>query len=56
MDHERCAVADLTAPKGCESRLLELGVEHLPLNERSGFSFVVFGVDDNVQSEFAHLA
>ena len=56
MDHERCAVSDLAAPKGCESRLSELGVEHLPLSDRSGLSAVVFRDDDNVQLEFAYLA
>jgi hypothetical protein len=55
MDHERCALANHAALEECESRVSELGVEHLALNDQSGFAVVVFRDRDNVQLEFAFL-
>ena len=44
--------ADLEA---WESRLTELRVEHSPINDREGYSVLVFRDPDNVQLEFISM-
>ena len=52
LDHVGFGVADHAALEAWERRLVELGVEHSPVNDQTGYSAVVFRDPDNIQLEF----
>jgi glyoxylase I family protein len=52
LDHVGFTVADHAELEAWESRLTELGVDHSPINDKDGYSVLVFRDPDNVQLEF----
>jgi glyoxylase I family protein len=52
LDHVGFTVANHAELEAWESRLTELGVDHSPINDKDGYSVLVFRDPDNVQLEF----
>jgi catechol 2,3-dioxygenase-like lactoylglutathione lyase family enzyme len=55
LDHFSFGVSDRAELDAWEGRLTELGVEHSPINDRQGYSVVVFRDPDNIQLEFISM-
>jgi catechol 2,3-dioxygenase-like lactoylglutathione lyase family enzyme len=51
LDHASFTVAGRGDLDAWEQRLIELGVDHSPVNDRGGYAVVVFRDPDNVQLE-----
>lgn len=56
LDHASFRVASKAELEAWEARLTDLGVEHSPVNDRDGYSVVVFRDPDNIQLEFIAFA
>ena len=52
LDHVGFMVSGRAELDAWESRLTELGVEHSPINDQSGYAVLVFRNPDNIQLEF----
>jgi glyoxylase I family protein len=52
LDHVSFLVSSRAELDTWESRLTEFGVEHSPVNDRDGYSLLVFRDPDNIQLEF----
>jgi glyoxylase I family protein len=55
LDHVGFMVSGHADLEAWESRLTELRVEHSPINDREGYSVLVFRDPDNVQLEFISM-
>jgi catechol 2,3-dioxygenase-like lactoylglutathione lyase family enzyme len=55
LDHVGFGVADHAELEVWERRLAELGVSHSPIDDRPGYSVVVFRDPDNIQLEFISM-
>ena len=55
LDHVGFMVSGHADLEAWESRLTELRVEHSPINDKEGYSVLVFRDPDNVQLEFISM-
>ena len=55
LDHVGFMVSGHADLEAWESRLTELRVEHSPINDKEGYSVLVFRDPDNVQREFISM-